>query len=77
MARDLARAVIIKTLYDTGPTPLIEAQAQADDILAALDEYDLFIAYMSRCWCDGKADGDTHTPGCAGIEQERKLRALR
>lgn len=64
----IARRVISQVLRDPD---------EVDAVLAALDEYDLFIAYMSRCWCDGKADGNTHTPGCAGIEQERKLRALR
>lgn len=49
-----------------------DAEILARHVLMRLAESGYVIAYQSLCWCEGKAEGTEHTPGCPEAEREAR-----
>jgi len=69
----LSERCISKTLKERGAE---DSDHLTYEILNDLNKYGFFIAFMSKCWCEGKETGSEHTPDCAGINQDQMLREL-
>ena len=62
------------SMTETGVEPSYDyVQSTAKAAADWLDARGYAVVFVSRCWCEGKADGTEHTPGCAGMEQDRML----
>ncbi len=65
------RRKLLESTYEEAVGATLSPEEFSSRVLDKFQEYGYFVGFLNRCWCEGKADGYEHTPGCAGIAQDK------